>query len=81
MICQIRMVNLPTCRIAIRMKTAASMTTAIYVDQGYVCRVIGVGMAGSIAIKKILNRSLWAVADSPFIRIGNLKYFPAEFPS
>ena len=44
MICQIRMVNLPTCRTAISRKTAARTMTAIYVDQGWECRVIGVAM-------------------------------------
>jgi hypothetical protein len=48
MICQIRMVNLPTCRTAISRKTAASTMTAMYVDLGYVCRVIGVGIGQEI---------------------------------
>jgi hypothetical protein len=42
MTCHIRMVNLPTCRTAISRKTAARTMTAMYVVQGWKCRVIGV---------------------------------------
>jgi hypothetical protein len=45
MTCQIRMVNLPTCRTAISRKTAARTMTAMYVVQGWKCRVIGVGIS------------------------------------
>ena len=45
MTCQIRMVNLPTCRTAISRKTAARTMTAMYVDQAWKCRVIGVGIS------------------------------------
>jgi hypothetical protein len=44
MICQIRILNLPTCRTAMRRKTAARMMTAMYVDYCLECRVIGIGI-------------------------------------
>jgi len=44
MICQMRMVNPPTCRIAMRRKTTARMMTGMYVDQGREYRKKGIGI-------------------------------------
>jgi len=44
MICQMRISNLPTCRTAMRRKTAARIMTGMYVDQGRKYRKIGVGI-------------------------------------
>jgi hypothetical protein len=68
MTCQIRIVNLPTCRTAISRKTAARMMTAMYVDQRYLCRLIGVANVGA----GHPHRAVPATATS------NLKYSRAE---
>ena len=43
MTCQIRSVNPPTCRTAIRRKTAARMMIAIYVKDYFECRLMSLG--------------------------------------
>jgi len=48
MICQIWISNLPTCRTAMRRKTAARIMMGMYVDQGRKYREIGVGICGRL---------------------------------